>query len=296
MQRIEEKFLLDPAAYQRLMQALAPHLVPDAYPKSDIKNVYYDTPSFELIRHSIAKPVFKEKLRLRSYGEPCASNPAFIELKRKCKGVVYKRRVAMPVLEAEAFLAAAAEKNHELAASIAAGAAGAGAGANAAGAGAGANAAGAAMGQTEREIFYMASRYDVAPRVALNYRREAFAGAHDASLRITFDRDLAYQTAEPTLRATTWGAPAFVEPRIIMEIKCTQALPLWLARLLSTQAVFPRSFSKYGFVYKTWLAPLPQDVLGGMPEGARRAHTIPSCLTVPAMTKENLNHAAHVHH
>jgi hypothetical protein len=290
MQRIEEKFLLDPAAYQRLMQALAPHLVPDAYPKSDIKNVYYDTPSFELIRHSIAKPVFKEKLRLRSYGEPSASNPAFIELKRKCKGVVYKRRVAMPVLEAEAFLAAAAEKNRELAASIAAGATGT------SGAAAADAAANAALGQTEREIFYMASRYDVAPRVALNYRREAFAGAHDASLRITFDRDLAYQTAEPTLRATTWGAPAFVEPRIIMEIKCTQALPLWLARLLSTQAVFPRSFSKYGFVYKTWLAPLPQDVLGGIPEGDRRARTIPSCLTVPAMTKENLNHAAHVHH
>ena len=61
---------------------------PDEHCKSgknyNIYNIYYDTDNSDVIRHSISKPYYKEKLRLRSYYIPNNSNDkVFLELKRK---------------------------------------------------------------------------------------------------------------------------------------------------------------------------------------------------------------------
>jgi hypothetical protein len=222
MQRIEKKFLLTEAETDRLRKKLAQYVLPDAYYFSTIKNVYYDTSTFSLIRASIEKPAFKEKLRLRSYSTPSSADEVFVELKRKCRGIVYKRRIPMALGDAVRFLS----HDHSP----------------------------ADPDQVTREISYLLSRYDLEPRVCVNYERLAFKGAHQDNLRITFDSKLSWQTHDPSLSCPDWGEPALADDLRIMEIKCTGAMPLWLSRLLSLEDIYPRSFSKYGYIYKTRLA------------------------------------------
>ena len=78
-----------------LLEGMAPYRKKDAYGAYTICNIYYDTGDWRLIRKSLEKPVYKEKLRVRSYGVPMGDDKVFVELKKKYDGVVYKRRVAM---------------------------------------------------------------------------------------------------------------------------------------------------------------------------------------------------------
>ena len=99
--RYEYKYLLTVEQHAALLQTLKQQLVQDVYGHSLIRNVYYDTDSFRLIRRSIEKPVYKEKLRLRCYGMVKAGDTAFVELKKKYGQLVYKRRSALPLGVAE---------------------------------------------------------------------------------------------------------------------------------------------------------------------------------------------------
>ena len=103
--RYEKKYLLSAAEYEALFTRLEPYIEPDEYPASTVCSIYYDSDDFSLIRHSLERPVYKEKLRLRSYGVPGPDDPVFVELKKKYRGVVYKRRVQMSASAAEAYLA-----------------------------------------------------------------------------------------------------------------------------------------------------------------------------------------------
>lgn len=103
--RVEKKYVISREQYEWIRQFLAEYTVEDEYGQSTIRNVYYDTPGEEMIRHSIQKPEFKEKVRVRGYGKIGRNDDVFVELKRKYQGIVYKRRVSMPLSEAEKFLA-----------------------------------------------------------------------------------------------------------------------------------------------------------------------------------------------
>lgn len=103
-QRYEKKYLLDEASCHHIRKRLEGHMRVDQYGESTIRSLYFDTPDRRLIRASLDKPAYKEKLRLRGYGSPDAKDTVFVELKKKYKGVVYKRRVDMPLCQAEAYL------------------------------------------------------------------------------------------------------------------------------------------------------------------------------------------------
>ena len=104
-ERYEKKYFLTPAGQKALLQAIAPYIRMDFYGKYTICNLYYDTPDWRLIRASLAKPVYKEKLRVRSYGVPAPDGMVFAELKKKYAGVVYKRRITVPAAEVQPLLA-----------------------------------------------------------------------------------------------------------------------------------------------------------------------------------------------
>jgi len=104
-QRVEEKYLVNREQFAALNAALGAHMEADPRGQHTISNVYYDTDDFALVRHSLEKPLYKEKLRLRCYGKADAQTVVFPEIKKKFDGVVYKRRVAMPLKDAERFLA-----------------------------------------------------------------------------------------------------------------------------------------------------------------------------------------------
>ncbi len=217
-QRYEKKYLLNPEQYQKIRAGLAPYMEADEHGRYTICNLYYDTPDFQLIRASLDKPVYKEKLRMRSYGVPADGDSVFVELKKKYKGVVYKRRTVLEAGEVLDYLAGRCSPR--------------------------------AKDQICREIDWFLGRYHPVPQVFIAYDREALAGLEDRVLRVTFDIDLRWRDTALDLRSGDGGERITSRDQILMEIKIPGSAPVWLSRLLSENSVFPTSFSKYGVCYR----------------------------------------------
>ncbi len=222
-QRYEKKYALSFAQQQALLQRIGPYLRPDDYGTYTICNIYYDTGDWRLIRASIEKPAYKEKLRVRSYGTPGPEDKVFVELKKKFDGVVYKRRVTMEAGQAEDFLTGRRFAEQ--------------------------------YGQIGREITYFQEFYGTRPRVFIAYDRLAFAGVEDPGLRVTFDSGLRWRDTQLDLRMGDYGAPISAAPESLLELKLSGACPLWLSSALSAVGAFPTSFSKYGACYCWHLLP-----------------------------------------
>ena len=219
-QRYEKKYLLTKAQYQTVRFGMAPYMKADAYPRYSISNLYYDTETYDLIRTSLEKPVYKEKLRLRSYGVPKNGDDAFIEIKKKFDGVVYKRRVTMRLPAAMRYL------NREQAGDDS---------------------------QISHEIDYFLHLYRPEPKAFIAYDRKAFAADDGGELRITFDTRLRARSNDLDLRFGDYGTLLLDEDLYLMEIKIPGSAPLWLSRLLSDNGIYPTSFSKYGEYYKRFV-------------------------------------------
>lgn len=221
--RMEKKYLLSKEQYLNLMEQLIVYTSPDQYGKHTIRNIYFDTEDFELIRTSIEKPQYKEKIRLRSYGQPGEEDKVFLELKKKCGGVVYKRRVTMPFNEARKYLYYGIYPEKD--------------------------------SQILREIDYAVKRYRVKPAVFLAYDRLAFFGKEDQELRVTFDLNIRARTGQPDLEKDGFDRLLLEPGQLVMEVKIPGAMPVWMSRLFSELAIFPVSYSKYGTYYKEYIAP-----------------------------------------
>ena len=215
--RIEMKYLLTRQQYSAVKRAMAVHVKPDAYSRYTICSIYYDTEDYRLIRTSLEKPVYKEKLRLRSYGVPYRHDPVFVELKKKFDGVVYKRRITLEAEQAEEYL-----KGRPL----------------------------CRPSQISREIDWFMQSYRAVPKAFIGYDREAYAGRELPDLRITFDTNLRARNRDLCLRSGDWGELILPQEQILMELKIPDSAPLWLARLLSDNGIYPSSFSKYGTYYR----------------------------------------------
>lgn len=219
--RYEKKYLLSAAQHAGLWAELAPRLRPDEYFASTVCSLYYDDPDFSLIRASIEAPVYKEKLRLRSYGVPGLGEPVFVELKKKYRGMVYKRRVLLCEDAAMDWLAGAAPAPED--------------------------------SQTAREIDWLLSRHRLLPAAYIACDRRAWVAAEQPELRITVDSAIRFRDTELRLSSGSGGRELLTEGRVLMEIKMPGSAPLWLAQLLSRHGVFPVGFSKYGECYREYL-------------------------------------------
>ncbi len=216
--RYEKKYLLDGGTFRELFTRLQEYMKPDRYGNTTVCNIYYDTPDHRLIRTSLEKPVYKEKLRLRSYGVPQKDAAVFVELKKKYKGVVYKRRIGMPLQEAERFLNCGENAVRKT--------------------------------QIEKEIGWVLGYYPrLAPAMFLSYDRIAAICAENPNLRITFDSRILWREDALDLSAGAWGRQLLQPGQRIMEVKIPGSMPLWLARLLDEYQVYPASYSKYGNAY-----------------------------------------------
>lgn len=215
--RYELKYLLSRQQYDRIREVLASHMAPDPYGLTTIRNVYFDTDSFLLIRRSMEKPMYKEKLRVRSYRTRQMSDPVFVELKKKYKGVVYKRRLSMPQEDAFSWLSGAVDKMPH--------------------------------SQIGRELEYFRSYYGgLQPTVFLSYDRQALL-CPDSDLRITFDTAIRYRTDGLSLDLPPDGVVLLPEDQVLMELKTAGGLPLWLTSFLSREKLFKTSYSKYAHAY-----------------------------------------------
>ena len=220
--RYEKKYIVTDEQRSAFLKAVSDHIKPDGFGRSTVCNIYFDTPDYRLIRASIEKPVFKEKLRLRAYGTPTAESNCFVELKKKYKGVVYKRRIHMKYSEAYDYLIY--RKRPENVKNL----------------------------QVLSEIDYFISFYkDLRPAAAIFYDRLAFYCKDDKELRFTFDADVRYRTYDFDLRHGSDGTRILPKGQSIMEIKCLGSMPYWVTETLSRLEIYPASFSKYGKAYLT---------------------------------------------
>ena len=215
--RYEFKYLITQKQRDEICRAMAPYMTADSFRHSSIRNIYCDTPNYRLIRQSLEKPVYKEKLRLRSYGRAADGDMIFVELKKKYEAVVYKRRLEMPQFQAlDAMLGRGAMPDSQIGREI-----------------------------TAALNFYQ----ELMPRVFLSYERDAFH-ALDSDFRLTFDESLCWRTEELTLDSEPWGNPLLGSDIVLMELKIADSIPLWMARLLSRLEIHKTSFSKYGAAYQ----------------------------------------------
>ena len=251
--RIEKKYLLSSEKYELLTTALADYIEPDEYPHSTICSMYYDTPDFKLIRASIEKPLYREKLRVRSYGVPTRDSNVFVEVKKKYDGVVYKRRLKMELGELEGYLNERIEPIHFLEKNSNERAPGAH------------NLRGGARSDKEafidnqiyREINYFLDHYgNLQPMMFLSYERDAFFAKDDRDLRITFDSDITYRRDDLRLEDGVFGKKLIQPDQHLMEIKVPGAMPLWLSHILDRLEIRSSAFTKYGNAYK-------QEITGG---------------------------------
>lgn len=220
--RYELKFLMSRRQQEEFLHTMKPHMAPDRYPHSSIRNLYYDTPDFRLIRDSLDKPFYKEKLRIRSYGRAGSTDPVFVELKKKCDSIVYKRRIVLPQQEAIAWLDGSSPVPDS---------------------------------QIGREIQAAANRWSpIFPQVFLSYERDSYHSNDESGLRLTFDSCIRYRTVAVTLDSDTWGTPLLGSDTILMELKVPESMPLWIARELSRLGVYKTTFSKYGTAYMQMLS------------------------------------------
>lgn len=222
--RYELKYLLDVQQKQRLLQAMEPYMALDRYGRTTIRNLYFDTDNYRLIRHSLEKPVYKEKLRIRSYQQALPESPVYVELKKKYNGVVYKRRMQMTEQQALRWLCGDDREDPR--------------------------------SQIAREIDYFCQYYaSLEPKVFLSYEREAYYCRSGGDFRITFDDNILCRQEALTLESGIWGTPLLEKDQVLMEIKTSGSIPLWMTKELTRQKIRKTSFSKYGRAYETMIFP-----------------------------------------
>lgn len=220
--RRELKYLLNAAQVRRLQELMALRMVPDKYGQKTICNLYYDTDDYRLIRHSLQKPVYKEKLRLRSYGPIGPGVDVFLELKKKYKGIVYKRRIPIAQEPAFAFMERKAGLPKD--------------------------------SQIGRELIYFRDFYEnLSPKVYLSYQRMAWFDPADGGFRVTLDWDVAYRTEGMDLYLQPGGRPVLQPGQSILEVKASGGIPLWMSEFLSKESLLKQSVSKYGWAYQQML-------------------------------------------
>ncbi len=240
--RYEIKYMVTAEQKTRILKAMEPYMVMDKFGRSTVRNIYFDTDDFVLARHSIAKPDFKEKLRIRSYSKADADSTVFVELKRKFDGVVYKRRVR--IREAEAMKWMTGSKEPSITHSLSGGSA-----------------------QVTSEVEYFKGMYcRLKPVVYLSYDREAYrmkkgAAASDggADFRVTFDSNIRCRESDLTLRSEAYGTGMLEEGMFLMELKCPGAIPMWMTKILSEEKIYKTSFSKYGTAYCSFMKKTPGE-------------------------------------
>lgn len=226
--RQEIKYLLSDDDKNALLEIIGTYMDSDPYNKDGkpytICNLYLDTSSDELILKSLEKPVYKEKIRLRSYGTAAATDTVYLESKKKFDGVVTKRRTAFLLKDAYKYIedgtVPSFEKQNK---------------------------------QVMREIDYIMKMYKLSPRVFISYDRLAYFEKNNSDFRLTIDRNIQTRRSDLRLEIPSYGEQLLPEGKWLLEAKAFKAFPLWFVRFLSNRKIYSTSFSKYGAEYKKYI-------------------------------------------
>lgn len=228
--RKEIKFLLDVSQYEKMLDEIYKYMNPDKFciggKEYGVYNIYYDTPDDFLIRESLAKPYYKEKIRLRSYFSPAKpDDTVFLEIKKKIGGVVAKRRVTFTLEESDRYLDTREKPESKK----------------------------YIINQVFKELDAFLENYSVIPKQYISYQRSAFFGKDNSDFRLTFDRQITERREDLSLSSHNYGNQIIGENQRLMEIKVADSVPEWLIKCLSDLKIYKTSFSKYGRAYEMYV-------------------------------------------
>lgn len=227
--RVEEKYLLTEDDLSKLFSKINDYIEKDKFYESTICNIYFDNKNSDLIVNSLEKPIYKEKIRLRSYSKvPTLDDYVFLEKKDKYEGIVGKRRIKMTLRDFYNYLN---NDNYDK------------------------------DNQIMKEIDYFIKYYSLKPAIYIAYDRKSYKGIDDPNLRITIDTNLRSRLDDLKLELGDAGRKYFKNKYYLMEIKTLGAMPLWLVRSLSELKIFPASFSKYGKIYESNLLSNKEELI-----------------------------------
>ncbi len=216
--RKEIKYVLSKKQYNLLMTSIEKYLEKDIYYKSTICNIYFDTENYDLIIHSLDKPLYKQKIRLRSYNIPNMNDNVYLEIKKKFEGIVSKRRISLSLKDFYKYINTGNIDNVD--------------------------------NQVKGEIDYCFSKYNLKPVLFLAYDRLSYLDKTNNSFRITFDTNIRSREKNLKLELGDEGKLFFDDDTYIMETKTLGSYPLWFTNVLSSLKIYPMSFSKYGNIYR----------------------------------------------
>ena len=224
--RNEKKYIISKEQCIEFQKLFSQYMKPDQFGENLVQNLYFDTENWDVIRTSIEKPLYKEKLRLRCYDMPNKESTVFLELKKKFKGIVYKRRIALPFRELSyrSVQDLAAEESSQI----------------------------------SQELCFYIKRNSVFEKVYISFKRTAFTGREQKDLRVTFDSDIRFRLEKLDFFNPDYGTFLLPKNTIVMEIKAGGGMPLWMAHTLCEHKVFPVSFSKYGKCYTGFIIKQPE--------------------------------------
>ncbi len=227
--RFEHKYLLDKNTFEKIISVIDKHMEPDRYNINHrmytISNIYFDTKDDYLIRQSLQKPVYKEKLRLRAYSTVDLQSEVFLEIKKKYNGIVNKRRTALKLFEAYDFIKTG--NLYEIKEYM--------------------------NSQVVEEIAYFLKCYKVIPKVYLAYDRLAYFERGNPDLRISFDHNIRSRRYNLALEEGDYGKALIDSNTYLMEIKTAAAKPLWLCDILTNFKIRRKNFSKYGTEFRRFM-------------------------------------------
>lgn len=215
--RLEQKYLLNKQQFLALEEMLNEKFIPGDYFNSEVYNLYFDNINHDIIINSIEKPDFKDKIRLRGYENLESGSSVYLESKKKYRGVVYKRRVVMTLMEWKSYYEHGIFPNHDL--------------------------------QIMKEIDYEIKLFKLKPMYFVSYKRKSWRSIEDENFRVTIDSDLKGRMIFLDLVSSEHDRRYFYDDTCIMEVKCTNSLPLWFVKILNENKIYPSSFSKVGNIY-----------------------------------------------
>ena len=216
--RIEKKYIIDKKQFELIKKGIEKEMYLDPHGKSTICNLYLDTNDYSLIKHSLERPIYKDKVRIRSYNVANTKSDVYLEIKKKYDGIVSKRRIKAKLQDIYAYL----NKENEIPNS---------------------------ESQVSKELDYYFKYYDLHPTAYITYDREAYYAKNDNGFRITFDTNITARDYDLALDKGIYGKKIFEQDKILMEIKTLGGIPMWFTKMMSEYEIRPGHFSKYGATY-----------------------------------------------
>ncbi|MBP3899639.1 polyphosphate polymerase domain-containing protein [Candidatus Saccharibacteria bacterium] len=214
--RTEIKYVLSENQVKSLLWLIEPYLKKDKYFKGTNCSIYFDNDSRYLAIHSLEKPLYKEKVRVRSYGVPKLDDTVFLEIKKKFKGIGSKRRIPIKLSDFYEYQKTGRlDSDSEV---------------------------------IKAELDNCFKRYNLRPTMFLAYDRTSYCDKDDPTFRLTFDRNVRSRNDNLRLEKGDSGKKFFKHGEVVMEVKALERFPFYFVHALSKLKIYPSSFSKYGRV------------------------------------------------